>query len=279
MADEQVAVQEEQAEAQEPQEQTDEVSVETPETPVAPAEPAKPESSELEKKLQAAEREAERHRKRADYWMGNFQKSVQPPAAKPADDPEPTEAQFGDNTLAYAKEWAGWNARQVVAQAQAKQQQSTQEQIAETQKQTFVQERVDRINEASTSDPQVWAACDTLGNLGVVIGTPFQDALHESENFAGVVKHLAANPQEVQRIIGLPPGRQVREIAKLETQLSAQAQAPPPPLRTTQAPPPVRPLNGASGSTKAIDLNDPNIPVEVWGNEYDRRERLKRGMK
>lgn len=271
MADEQVATQEtpEVVETQEPVEQAE------PETPVAVVEPAKPEPTELERKLQAAEREAERHRKRADYWMQNYQK-VTPPAVEAKPDPEPVEDAFGTDTLAYAKAWAAWNAREAVRQDRVQQTEVSQKQVAEAQKQAVVQERLERIQEASAADPQIWTACDSLGNMGVVIGTPIQDALFESDNFAGLVKHLAAHPQEVQRIMALPPVRQVKEITRIESQLS-KAPAPPP-LRATQATPPARPVNGASASVKAIDLNDPNLPIEVWQKEFIRLDNLKRAQ-
>lgn len=65
-------------------------------------------------------------------------------------------------------------------------------------------------------------------------------ALIESDAPAKLMAHLAANPDEVERIAGLSPARQAAEIGKLETRI---ASAP----KVSKAPPPITPIGGSKG--------------------------------
>lgn len=70
-------------------------------------------------------------------------------------------------------------------------------------------------------------------------------ALIDSEVSAKLMAHLAANPEETERIAGLSPARQAAEIGKLETKL---ASAP----KVSNAPPPIKPI-GTKGSATNSD--------------------------
>jgi len=70
-------------------------------------------------------------------------------------------------------------------------------------------------------------------------------ALIDSDTPAKLMAHLAANPDEVDRIAGLSPARQAAEIGKLETKL---ASAP----KVSNAPPPIKPI-GTKGSATNSD--------------------------
>lgn len=265
---------------------TQATTVETPvatEQEAAPAEQPqvaeqKPEPTELEKKLQAAEREAERHRKRAEYWMNSYQQRiVTPTPAATEKDLEPKVEDFAD-TLEYAVKRGEWAAREAIRQNEQRKTEEAKRHYEESRQQEFVQEVSQRITEAADSDPQVWASCNTLGDMGINIAQNpiLTRALVESDNFSGIAKHLAANPQEAMRLLQMPTIHQVKEVARLEHKISTQAAPPPPPLRTSQAPPPVKPLSGTSSSTGAIDRNDPNISLEDFLKEDNRLEKLRR---
>lgn len=79
-------------------------------------------------------------------------------------------------------------------------------------------------------------------------------ALIESDQGSKLMAHLAANPEEVDRIRALSPARQAAEIGKLETKLSA---AP----KTSKAPPPINPI-GSRGNGGPIDAA--NVSVAQW---------------
>ena len=79
-------------------------------------------------------------------------------------------------------------------------------------------------------------------------------ALIESDAPAKLMAHLAANPDEVDRIAGLSPARQAAEIGKLETKLSS---AP----KVSNAPPPIKPI-GTKGSATNSD------PSKMTMEEY-----------
>lgn len=272
MADEQVVQQDE---IQTPPPEVEPPQPEVPSEGETPeSEPPKPpEPSEADKRLHAAERETERHRKRADYWMQNYQKVVAPPTTQPQaqPDPEPEDPGPDGNQVAYVKAWNAWNTRQELAKAEQKQVETRQRDSTQAQQDAIAYDRNQRLIEVHQRDPEAWTAADSVGKMGV--GEVFKDTLFESDQFEKLVKHLAANPPEVQRIMWMSPIQQVREITKIEHKLAAASAAPP--LRQTSAPPPVKPVNGG-GAPMRIDLNDPKVPMVDWVKEHDRLERKKR---
>jgi len=295
MPDEQVL---EQATTEAPTPETPpEEAIETPETPVAETPP--PDPVELDRKLKAAEREAERHRKRADYFMQQTdlltrqQVPVKPADAPESLGPEPLLGQF-ETTDDWQKAHTQWLRKSVVQEVFTKQQEqaeATRQRYQEQQEQNRVNEQRELIRGISQRDPAFAQAAEIVGQIvdngaGKIhpAATTLYNELFESEHYEGLVRHLAANPNEIYRITALPPRQQIREIARIENQLPAETPkpersstpAPLSPLRLSQAPPPARPPNGASASAKAIDLNDPNVPLDVWTKEHDRREREKR---
>lgn len=73
------------------------------------------------------------------------------------------------------------------------------------------------------------------------------EALIESDAPAKLMAHMAANPDDVERIAKLSPARQAAEIGKLETKL---ASAP----KVSTAPAPIKPI-GSRGSATNTDLS------------------------
>jgi len=69
------------------------------------------------------------------------------------------------------------------------------------------------------------------------------DVLDLSEQGPQILYHLGKNPEEAMRIARLPPAHAALEIGRLEAKLSL-----PQAKTVTQAPPPIRPLSGGSGS-------------------------------
>jgi hypothetical protein len=82
------------------------------------------------------------------------------------------------------------------------------------------------------------------------------NALIGSDVAAKLMVHMAAHPDEVERIAGLSPARQAAEIGKLETKLSSSA------TKASNAPPPIKPI-GSRGSSSNTD------PSRMTMEEYN----------
>lgn len=88
---------------------------------------------------------------------------------------------------------------------------------------------------------------------------PMNIAIKQEENGADIAYYLGKNRKEVDRILGLNPGGQFREIGKLSAKLSA---TPEPPKTPSKAPPPITPV---TGEAKAVtpELGEP-MPYEQY---------------
>lgn len=80
-------------------------------------------------------------------------------------------------------------------------------------------------------------------------------ALADSDVAPKLMAHLAANPEEVDRIAALSPARQAAEIGKLETKVSAA-----PTVKAPKAPAPIDPISG--GKAPITDLA--RMPAEEY---------------
>ena len=102
---------------------------------------------------------------------------------------------------------------------------------------------------------------------------PMTQAMHaaimDADDPAAVAYHLAKNKQEAERIAGLDPRLQAREIWKLETGIP-KAQAKP-----SKAPPPIDPVRGKSTVTDD-DEPDPK-DTEKWVKWRNRQLAKRRG--
>lgn len=73
-----------------------------------------------------------------------------------------------------------------------------------------------------------------------------RQAIVESDVGPGLLFHLANHPEDAERIADLSPVRQIAELGKLETKLSAA------PKKQTNAPAPTSPVSGGKTATKDI---------------------------
>ena len=88
-------------------------------------------------------------------------------------------------------------------------------------------------------------------NLQAALG----DAIVSSEYFAAIKYHLAKNPDEFDRIVKMSPVAAVKEIGKIEAQLSSGKA----PVKKSAAPAPIKPPKGGTPSAK--DINSPDLPI------------------
>lgn len=141
----------------------------------------------------------------------------------------PTQAQFA-NVDDYVEAMADWKLSQ---RDQATRQQQQQEQSRS------LNSRTESIYAEAAKEP----GFDREAFDELPLTQPIAAALIESDAPAKLMAHLAANPDEVERIAGLSPARQAAEIGKLEAKI---ASAP----KVSKAPPPITPIGGTRGGDK-----------------------------
>lgn len=191
------------------------------------------------------------------------------PAAedKPAatdDDPEPQEEDF-DSFSDYVKATTKWTYRQEQKAKAAEEAEAKAKAEAETRKQKAAEGWNDRVAEArkqfSDYDEVLEDAAD------IEVSAELESALLEAG--PAVIYHLAKNRDEAERIAKLPTASALREIGKIEAQLSAKPAKEPTPTpkpKTTSAPKPPPPLSGKSSAPRGLD--DPDL-------SFDEFERLR----
>ena len=108
-----------------------------------------------------------------------------------------------------------------------------------------------------TWEARVSEAADVFGQE-IAAKPEFLEAVTDLDNAADVYHDLAGNPDEMERVLGLPPHKMALELAKISTRL-----AKPPAARVSRAPAPITPLDRAV--VEDTDLE--NCSME----EFDRR--------
>jgi hypothetical protein len=186
----------------------------------------------IQKEKAKAEAKAERRAMKAyRETLERFAPAPQPQA--PADNGRPTQANFA-NVDDYVEAMSDWKFGQRDQQAQQARYQQQARSI-ETKTEGF-------YAEAAKIPGFDREAFDELP-----LTAPIAAAIIESGTPAKLMAHLAANPNEAQRIAELNPSRQAEEIGKLETKL---ASAP----KVSSAPSPIKPI-GTRGSATNQDTS------------------------
>ncbi len=113
-----------------------------------------------------------------------------------------------------------------------------------------------------------------LGYMGALYNadetpTPLMEAIAEMPEAHKIIHELAKDPENTERILSLSPVRQAVEMTKLQQSLQPQKTV----KQTSNAPAPIKPLNGTGKSDLAID--DPKLSRD----EYSRRRRESRNAK
>ena len=203
-----------------------------------------------------AERRAEAAEKREQQVRDMLDRQLQP--KKPEAVPEPQKATTEPKLDQFAtyEEYVAAVADYRVEQRFQRLEQERQAEEAVKQKaevQTGFQRKASEFKEQVADFEQV------AYNPSLPITDVMADALNYSEKGPQVLYHLGKHPEEAQRIAELSvrsPVAAAIELGKLEERLSL-----PQPRTTTQAPPPIRPLSGGSGSA-IVD------PDKMTANEW-----------
>jgi hypothetical protein len=204
----------------------------------------------LQKRLAKAQRTA---RREALQEFAALQPRQQP-EPKQTDDGKPARAQYADDE-AYVDALTDWklDQRDKVAKAES----------AKQQAQT-VSKKIDQLYaEASKLDGFDAEAYDELPLTRAMV-----EAVLDSDVAPALMKHMADNPEEVERIAKLSPARQAAELGKLEAKLDSPAPA----KKHSSAPDPITPLRKPNGAAKTFDTTDPRAAKELSTSEWIRLE-------
>ena len=111
-------------------------------------------------------------------------------------------------------------------------------------------------------------------NPTLKITSVMAEAIQNSDIGPDVAYYLGANAKEAERISGLSPFLQAKEIGRIEAKLADN----PPAKRTTSAPAPIAPVTARGVSASAFDTTDPRsikMTTAEWIEAENRRERKK----
>ncbi len=210
---------------------------------------------ELTREKHEARRDAEAARERTAQLESEFRK-VQGAAPEPKLENFKSYDEFVD-----AK--ATWKAETIVAaklEEFANKNLQTFEQRAQQEQRAQVAQQFDRALEAVEKDgvARFKDFADVIAQ-GPALGPVIGQMVLATERPADITYYLAKNPDEAMNLKALPPILAMREIGKLEAQLSQK--------RVTSAPPPPRTLGGSDKSSP-VGLSD-ELPPGEW---YKRRQ-------
>ena len=188
--------------------------------------------AELDAIVQKSKAKAARKaRREAELELENRYLKQQPPT-QPTSQGEPKQDDYEDYGQ-FVKDLAVYQARQAF---EAQQREAQQRQASEQQQRSREEARQRLLRQAANKyDDFEEVAFD--GNLPV--SDTMAQAIGDSEMGADLLYYLGSNPDEADRIFNLPPARQMREIIKLESTLSATP-------KPTGTPPPIKPSGNAA---------------------------------
>lgn len=238
-------------------------------TEVEGAEPSKTvkELISQRKRRQDAEREAA-------YWRGVAEgKGHQ---AEPAVAPRPEQTASPDampvlpvlDNFETFEEYEQASRRYTVDLAKYELRQEENQRSTRQQKQTVQQTFWEKVDNHEQQDP---AIRDEINHVGRMVSPVVADLVVESEVGIELVKYLAANPKEAQRLSQLHPLMAAKEMGVLEAQVKFKPKAEPP-KRISQAPEPIPTITPA-GSVAEFD------PEKATMEEYYAHRMAERGLK
>lgn len=226
-----------------------------PETEVTPEQLAAKRDRRAQNKLEKAYRVRAEALAKAELLEKRLAELEKP---KPAtQEGEPRLEQFDYDPEKYAQAKAEYARTQAAKEFEAKQRAESQTQ-AQRKLESDWEEKVAKGEEKYDD----WE--EKVGTLKPT--APFIAALMEADNGEDIAHYLGSHPKEAQRIAGLQPLSQVREIGKLEAKLSSKTVEPKVP---SKAPAPITPLTGTAPSTS----NEPSEQddTDAWIKKRQRQ--------
>lgn len=162
---------------------------------------------------------------------------------------------------AYAEALAARKAEELVAKREAERQQA--------ELLTVYHDREEAAREKYDDFEQV------AYNPALPITTVMAQTIQASEIGPDIAYYLGANPRETDRISRLSPFLQAKEIGRIEAKLADN----PPVKKTTNAPPPIKPVTAKGSSGGGFETTDPRSITAMSTSEWieaERRRQIKR---
>lgn len=106
-------------------------------------------------------------------------------------------------------------------------------------------------------------------NPALPITTVMAQTIQASDMGPDLAYYLGSNPKEAERISRLPQFLQAKEIGKIEARLADN----PPVKKTTNAPPPIKPVTAKGASAGSYETTDPRAIAAMSTSEWIEAER------
>ncbi|NBW51104.1 MAG: hypothetical protein EBR49_13660 [Betaproteobacteria bacterium] len=180
---------------------------------------------------------------------------TQKQAALPEAPKELPPADSFESTEAYADALAEQKARELVARREAERQQAE-----------LLEAYHDREEEARTKYEDFE---QVAYNQNLPITTVMAQTIQASDVGPDVAYYLGSNPREADRISRLSPYLQAKEIGKIEAKLVDN----PPVKKSTNAPPPIKPVTAKGSSGGGYETTDPRSISSMSTSEWIEAER------
>ena len=112
-------------------------------------------------------------------------------------------------------------------------------------------------------------------NQSLPITTVMAQTIQASDAGPDIAYYLGANPREAERISRLSPFLQAKEIGRIEAKLVEN----PPVKKSTNAPPPIKPVTAKGSSGASYDTTDPRSISAMSTSEWIEAERRRQAKK
>lgn len=226
----------------------------------------------LNKRLSDKDQELEYWKRQAikgkDAEQDPQQKLTQKEATSPDDKPK---SENFETHAEYLEALTDWKVDQREKAKEAKQRETEVKTQFQKQEESFRAKVAEFKKEQSDYDEVIADFIEEHGDI------TFSPGLHElimtSDLGPAIAYELAKNKEELDRINALSPLVAAREIGKLELRLSKDSESSKKPeIKTTKAPPPLKPVGGNGSAKIAKSISDPNISQRDY--ERLRREQI-----
>lgn len=223
-----------------------------------------------QRRIDKKTREAADARREADYWKAQALKGAaaeKPQSQEPAKQiaqAQTKEPQPGDfeTHAEFVKALTKWSSDQALATYKREQEEMSAKEQSSKAERSFA-ERVKSFAEKNQDFHDVIA---DGREQNMFVSQVMHEAIMDSENGPAMFYELAKNPAESVRIAQLSPHRQLMELGKIESRLTASQSAPSKqeqPNKTTKAPKPVTPV-GSKGASVEKDIYDPTLSQKEY---------------
>ena len=112
-------------------------------------------------------------------------------------------------------------------------------------------------------------------NQSLPITTVMAQTIQASDAGPDIAYYLGANPREAERISRLSPFLQAKEIGRIEAKLVEN----PPVKKSTNAPPPIKPVTAKGSSGASYDTTEPRSISAMSTSEWIEAERRRQAKK